>query len=187
MDRRTRAAARAWDQARANDLRELPNALDLVRPGTFGTFPEDTPQDGPKAPTLDHGPLYVGEWREEIAGDYLDVTTATEARPVTLVTLREPWEFVGYAVDTTSLDPGATLQAVGRIVTRAGGRAAIFGTPIPIAPIITSAGPSPLNWLAITGIIAGARLEVVAWLSVAGQGPSKVRANVWGFNARKGP
>lgn len=177
MPRRDRALLQAFDRAQVRDLKRLPGVERVTFPGPYGTHPERTPGSAPLAPTLANGPLYTGEWREEINGDRL--TVPADGSVTTLATLRRPWPLVGFAVDTSGIAGGQTLTASILVVTRSA-RARIMGTPIPTPPVITSVGPDPFGWLAIVAIPLGARAELYA--TVTGGGTAKVRANLWGCN-----
>lgn len=175
-----RAGAR-WRAAQARDAAMLPSVPRIVRPGSFGTFPEDTRQGGPKAPTLSDGPLFTGEGREEVNGAPLSCPAGANVW-TPLANLRRPWPFVGFAVDLSQFPAGTTIGAALVVLMRSG-RAFLFsgaGTVIPSQIVGTTPIIPGQPWLALAGIYAGARVEVVINHNAAQ--PVKVRANVWGYD-----
>lgn len=164
----------------------LPNVAPLIRPGSFGTFPETVEGSAPKAPTLDHGPLYTGEWREEVNGDPLIVQT-TGVQTV-LATLRRPWPFVGFAVDVSRLAAGDVVVAGLNVVTRSS-RATLVGNVIQGGVLGSTAqltftipATNPPAWIAMTGMILGVRPEL--WISLTRTGGAvKLRGDLWGYNS----
>jgi hypothetical protein len=182
MASRRRLVREAWDDAQARDLRELPGVNRIERPGSFGTYAQDTRQAGPKAPTLSDGPLYTGEWREEIDGNAIDVVGGLEGRTV-LCSLRRPWPFVGFAVDVSRVPAGTNVVAGLNVIMRSA-RAVllqnVLGGGLPAVLQIT-AGAFP--WNAMTGILAGVRVEL--WISQndTSQRSWPMKGNLWGYNA----
>jgi hypothetical protein len=184
VDRRGRKVVRAFADAQERDLRELPGVDRRTYPGPFGTRPERTDGSAPEAPTLDSDALYTGESREE------DYTPDSVIVPVdatgytTLCTLRRPWPFAGFAVDTSRIPSGITGQVFARVVTRLG-RAIIVGNVLTVIPAtLPITGPVPGGWVAVTGLYAGARLELVAQVTTGSEaGDVVLRAVMWGFNA----
>lgn len=187
-DARARAIQQAWDEAQAWDQENLPGVPRVVRPGPYGTFAEDTRQHGPEAPALDNGPLYTGEWREDVDGDFLTLGVGPTSFPVgsfsflpllptCLATLRRVWSAVGFSLDTSRVPAGVSIMAGLAIVTR-NGRAMLNSTGvIPVAPVLASTGA--MGMIALSNISPGARVEVVAAASAEGV---QARACLWGYN-----
>jgi hypothetical protein len=163
----------ADDQAR--DLHELPNVARLERPGPWGTYAENTHGSAPHAPTLDNGPLYTGEYREEINGD---ITTLIANVPTTLATLRRPWPWIGFAVDGRGLAGAQVLLLQLRVILRSGPAVLVASASGTQTIPITVTGP--VGWVAVSGVACGARAEVFATLQ--GGQPVKVRGTIWGTN-----
>lgn len=187
-----------WRRQQEGDLTRLPNVPRKLREGSFGTFPEDVRQGGPLAPTLDNGPLYTGEWREEVNGLDILVPPSVTATPQiaggtagsaspgqVLCTLREPWPLVGFAVDVSKFSPTDQIL-VGLTIPMRSGRAVLIANAVgntlvgaqltwtvPAAPAVKN------SWIAMTGIAAGARVEL--WLQHNHEGNVKVRGNLWGY------
>lgn len=188
MASRRAPIVREWDRAQARDLRDLPHEPRLVRPGSYGTFPERVEGSAPLAPTLDDGPLYTGEWREEIDGDYVDVPVGGSF--VTLAALRRPWPYVGFAVDTSAVAPAGTSVRVGLLVLTRSGHARLIanvvgGAPLPAPEIIVAAPQAPFHWVTMSGIYVGARVAVYATATNTDDEEEQctLRANLWGYNA----
>jgi hypothetical protein len=177
---RERRVLRAFDQAEARDLRELPHVARVRYPGPYGTFPEDTEGSAPRSPTLTNEPLYTGEWREEVWSEYL--VLQANATPLVLATLRRPWPYAGFAVDASKVPSGQTVTFSLRVVVR-NARAFLFGNVFAVLPAsLPVIGPAPGDgWLAVTGIYAGARLELIC-TNTPGVA-CKVRGTLWGYNA----
>ena len=190
MASRRNAIAQAWASAQARDLKNLPHEENLDRRGAYGTHAERTRGSVPLAPTLDNGPLYTGEDREEINGDELVVPLASDNDFVYLASTRRPWPYVAFAIDTSNVAPLTTVRAGVVLLTRSGpvrlvGNL-IGGAPPPV-PELTQTGPAaPFAWIAMTGIYVGARVAVFATQTFGGEDEAPeciVRANLWGYNA----
>lgn len=178
-----------WDATRARDLRTLPGFRPLERPGSFGTHAERTRKGGPEAPTLDHGPLDVGEWREEINGDFLAVPDQSVSPFFTrLATLRKEWPWIGFAIDTGEVPAGHTVTAGLFVETRSGPVVllanVVGGAPAPVPQIQVVTPTAPIAFVGMTGIYVGARVSVFVRQS-NGDHPEEVqmRANLWGYSA----
>ena len=183
---RRRDAVREWQEAQRRDLSELPSVARLERPGAFGTFPERVLGSAPQAPTLDDGPLYTGEWREEVNGDFVSVTPSNTNAPLqtVLATLRRPWPFVGFAIDPSRLPGGVPVVAGLNVIMRSA-RAQlvtnVFGGGF-LPPTISITTPVlPPGWVAATGMFVGARVEL--WIAQGGLAAAPMRGNLWGYNA----
>lgn len=173
-----------WQRDQARDLRDLPHAARLVRPGPFGTFAERTDGSAPEAPTLDSGPLYTGEWREEVDGDPLVVDTD---EPTILCSLRRPWPFVGFAIDTSKGRAGQTLTAGLLLITRSGHTKLLNNVlgGAAVAPQIAVVGVQvPWPWVGMTGIFVGMRVALFV-TNTGGEAPTSltVKGNLWGYNS----
>lgn len=186
--RRTAEVRAEWDRAQSRDLRELPGVPRVVRGGAYGTFPERVRGYAPKAPTLDDGPTYTGEAREEVNGNPLVVPASSGKKYVVLAMLRRPWPYVGFAFDTSDVDPtGEGSLTVGILAILRGTQRALVlgsvvgGTPPPAVALSVTAPQSPFPWIAMTGIYAGARIAVYAINTRATD--ATVTANLWGYNA----
>jgi len=184
-----RRFGREWEAARARDLRTLPSVVPIERGGSFGTHAERTRKGGAEAPTLDHGPVDTGEWREEINGDFLDVPDENTSPWFTrLATLRREWPFVGFAVDTGEVPDTFTVTAGLIIESRSGPvllvANVVGGAPAPVPQIQVTVPVVPIAWVGMTGIYAGARVSVYVRQS-GGDHPATVqmRANLWGYKA----
>jgi hypothetical protein len=190
MASRRNAIADAWASARASDLRNLPHEARLDRPGPYGTNAQRTRGSVPKSPTLDAGPLYTGEDREEIDGDQLVVPLAEDSELVILASTRRPWPYISFSVDT-SLVPTLTTLRVGIVVhTRSGPArlvANLFGGAPPPVPELTQTGrAAPYPWIQMAGIYVGARVSIFATQTFGGEAEAPecvVRANLLGYNA----
>lgn len=171
----------AFDDAETRDLRELPGVERLERPGPWGTFPEHTEGSAPHAPTLSNGPLYTGEYREEVNGD---VFTVPVGRVTILATLRRPWPWVGFAVDGSKIPGGQTVTFGLRVLLRSGS-ALVSASLLPAAvPGLSITGPPTAGmngWQAMIGIAASARLELFALITAGAA--TRVRGTLWGCNA----
>jgi hypothetical protein len=173
---------RAADAAAAHDARTLPSTRQRLYRGPYGTFPERTRGSYPKAPPLADGPLYRGEWREDISGKSL-VLPGNGAR-VVLASTRRPWPFVGFAVDTSRIAGGLTVTFLLQVCPRGCNAQVVQNVIVGAAlPEIVQTGPAAPNpWLAVIGLMPGARVEVVAFLTPT-EGTAEVRASLWGYNA----
>ena len=186
MASRRRQIVQAWNEAQADDLRELPGVARVVRPGSFGTFPERTHGSAPKAPTLDDGPLYTGEWREEVDGNALSVNANLAPEQPTwtqLAALRRPWPFVGFAVDTIGVPAGVNISAALLVLMRSGQALLlqnVIGAGVPA--LINVTGPQVPQWVAMTGILAGARVALAISHNNP-EGPITMKGNLWGYNS----
>jgi hypothetical protein len=186
--RSRRELGREFAQAQARDRRTLPGVPRLLRPGPYGTFAGETFGSAPDAPTLDDGPLYTGESREEVDGKFQDVPDENDAPFTFLASLRRPWPYVGFVIDTSQVP--ATFQIVcGLVLLTRSGPARLIGnvvgpapTVIPEIELTTPIIPFPMVGMA--GIYAGERVAV--WVKqTGGDHPATVqmRANLWGYNA----
>jgi hypothetical protein len=190
VSRRDRIA-REFVEAQRRDLVALPSAPRVVRPGSFGTYAQETRQGGPRAPTLDHGPVYTGEDREEIDGTFLEVDDSSVTPGYTiLATLRRPWPFVGFVVDVSKVPDTFNVKAGLVVITRSGPArlvANVVGAlavpaPIPEIQLVTPAAPFPM--LGFSGVYAGARVGIYV-IQTGGDHPAtvEIRGNLWGYNA----
>ena len=177
-----------WNRAQARDLRELPHATRLVRPGSFGTYAERTKGSAPEAPTLDDGALYTGEYREEVDGNELAVPLTSKRPYVLLASLRRPWPYVGFAIDTSDV-PSVSQVTAGLVVLMRSGHARLLNSVVAgaafVPQIVVTGTAAPFPWVTMTGIYAGARVAVYATQS---QGEDEdelvnLKANLWGYNA----
>lgn len=173
----------AWDRAQAQDLRDLPHRTRLVRPGSFGTYPEKTFGSAPKAPTLDSGPLYTGEWREEIDGnDILVLPNSAKQQPVTvLASLRRAWPYVGFAFDTRNFPTSGPVNVtVGLMVQTRSGHVQLLNNVGASVQVVQAGPATPLPWLGVTGVFVGARVSLYA--THDGSTSFKVKGNLWGYD-----
>jgi len=188
MASRRAAISKAWRDDQRADLRNLPHVARLVRPGSYGTFAERTPGSHPLAPTLDDGPLYTGEDREEVNGDYTDLPP--DVPYVLLASLRRPWPLVGFALDTANSAAGVTVTA-GLLAIMRSGQARLVGNvvggpPPPVPELAITGIAAPFPWVSMSGIYAGVRVAIFAFRTGGGEpAPAgiTVRANLWGYNA----
>lgn len=134
---------------------------------------EDEDRDIPRAPPLDEGPIYTGEWREETTTDKPIRVNPGTSQLVALLTLRRPWPLVGFSVDGTKIHGGQTLTVTLRILTR--GMGAIVQ-----AASMNLVGPQLFPFASL-GHQVGARCELVALLAGGGVFVP-VRASLWGSN-----
>jgi hypothetical protein len=190
MASRRIAIADAWRKAQDRDLVELPHEARLDRPGAYGTHAERTRGSVPKAPTLDNGPLYTGEDREEINGEFTTVADPSSTVTTLLASTRRPWPYIAFALDTSNVPALTTVRAGVVLLTRSGpvrlvGNL-IGGAPPPVPELTQTGVALPFPWICMTGIYVGARVAIFATQTFAGEGEAPellVRANLWGYNA----
>ena len=191
MASRRQQAVRDWQRDQASDLRNLPHATRLVRPGSYGTFAGRTKGSAPEAPTLDDGPLYTGEWREEVDGNELVVPLSEEGHKpfVVLASLRRPWPYVGFAFDTKQFPHNATVTVGLLILTRSGHAELLAnnvgGAPPPLPQLTVTGTNQPFPWVAMTGIFVGARVAVFATAVPSDEASVDeilCKVDLWGYN-----